>query len=253
MEFRLLGPLQVVVGERFIELGPNRQRLVLAVLLCHRGNRVTTTSLLDALWGPRPPASATDNVYLYVHRLRMALGAARITRRDGYTLHAAPHEIDAHQFDQLAQSGRQALAAGDPHVAGAHLHQALGLWRGSAFADFDDHAAFTMRAAYLADRRLTVLEHRIDADLALGRHADIADELAALVNEHPYRERFHAQRMLALYRSGRQADALAAYRTLRTTLADELGVDPWPNVQRIHLAILRSDLALDMTTPPARL
>ncbi|MCI0687759.1 MAG: tetratricopeptide repeat protein [Sporichthyaceae bacterium] len=251
MEFKLLGPLQVVIDAREVELGPHRQRLLLAVLLCRRGNRVSTTSLVDALWASAPPSSAADNIYLYIHRLRRILGADRITGRDGYALHAAPDEVDAHRFAQLAQAGQQELSDGDSRSASIHLHQALALWRGAAFAGLEDQPLIAAQAAYLDDQRLTALEHRIDADLALARHGELATELTGLTTEYPYRERFHAQRMLALYRSGRQAEALAAYRRLRTILTDDLGVDPWPNVQRLHLAMLRSDPSLDLIAGPA--
>ena len=237
----LLGPVEAVVDGRPAALGGQRQRALLAVLALRANTFVPRTRIVDALWGERPPASAANALQVAVHGLRKSLGADRIeTRGAAYRLRLDPGELDLDRFSELA--GR---AGGAPAEAAATLAAALGLWRGEALADLDEPPFAREERARLEDLRLGVLERRIDADLACGRHDALVGELERLVREDPYRERFRAQLMLALYRSGRQADALDAYRRARSDLVDALGVEPSPALQELERAILRQDASLE--------
>ncbi len=210
--------------------------------------------IVDALWGESPPATATKTVQVYVSRLRKILGAeALVTRGGGYALVAGPDSVDADRFERLAGEGRELLAAGDAAGAAKRLREALDLWRGEALADFAYESFARSEASRLEELRLGALEDRIDAELALAHHAALVPELEALVDEQPTRERLRGQLMLALYRSGRQADALEAYRDGRVRLAEELGLEPGPELQRLERAILSQDPDLDRSSPPARL
>jgi len=250
----MLGPLEVLEGTEPVGLGGARQRAVLAYLLIHRGEAVSVDRIVDALWGESPPATATKTVQVYVSRLRKILGAeALATRGHGYALEAEPDSVDADRFERLAMEGREGLAAGDAAGAAQLLQEALALWRGEPLADVAYESFAGTEASRLEDLRLAALEDRIDAELALVRHAALVPELEALVKEHPTRERLRGQLMLALYRSGRQTDALEAYREGRTRLADELGLEPGPELQRLERAILSQDPELDRPSPPARL
>ena len=248
MEFGVLGPLRARDGDRDIDLGPPKQRLVLALLLCEAGRAVSLDGLIDAIWGSDAPPSAAGNVYLYLSRLRKTLGAERITGRGrgGYTITIAPDELDAARFTELADTGRDALATGDAATASRNLRDALALWRGTPFTGLPDVPALRQQAARLTERYHATVEYRIDADLASGYHAEVVAELHTMVERHPFRERFHEQLMLALYRCGRQADALAAYHGARRVLQDELGLEPGPGLQRLERAILIGDPALDL-------
>ena len=247
MEFQILGPLEVVSEGGRLPLDRRQLRLLLAVLLCHAGQPVSPDRLIDALWGSEPLPSAGSNLHVYVHRLRKALGTDRIVGRGGagYTLSVLPGELDAARFIELGTDGQTALAAGDMGRADRRLREALALWRGDPFSDLDGEPALREEIARLTEHRLIFLEHRIDADLGLGRHADLIPELSALTGEYPYRERFSWQLMLALYRSDRQADALAAYRAARRLLTRELGLEPGPALRELESAILRGDPGLD--------
>lgn len=226
-------------------LGGPKQRAVLAALLLHRGEIVSTDRLIDELWGDRPPASAAKTVQVYVSNLRKALGdGVLVTRGRGYVLEAEHGQVDVDRFETLVTEGRDALRAGDAQLASDRLRQALALWRGPALADFAYEPFAQGEAARLEEERLAALEDRIDADLALGRHAELVGELDALVREHPLRERLHAQLMLALYRSGRQADALERYQRARRERIDELGIEPGRELQELERAILAQDPAL---------
>ena len=250
LSFRILGPFEVIEHERSLGLGGPKQRALLAVLLLHRCEAVSTDRLIDELWGERAPATAAKTVQVYVSNLRKALGdGVLVTRGHGYMLQTEPGQVDLDRFDSLVAEGRRALQAGDPRGASDRLREALGLWRGPPLADFA-YAPFAQgETARLEEARLAALEDRIDADFALGEHAALVGELESLVREHPLRERLQAQLMLALYRAGRQADALERYRQARSELIDELGIEPGPALQELERAILAHDPALQ---PPPR-
>ena len=214
MRFGVLGPFEVVDDHgRALALGGFKQRAVLAILLVHANEVVSTERLIDELWGERPPGSAAKTVQVYVSNLRKALGdGVVVTRGRGYLLRTEQGEVDADRFRALLSEGRGRLSAGDPRRAGAVLREALGLWRGPPLAEFACESFAKGEIARLEEARLAALEDRIEADLALGEHAVLVGELQALAREHPLRERLCGQLMLALYRAGRQSDALAVYR-----------------------------------------
>ena len=251
MEITVLGPVRVLVGGSPVAVGGPKQRLLLAVLACRAGRAVGTNQLIEALWGRHAPASAADNLRLYVHRLRRALGRDRIagSASSGYVLEVSPEHVDSHRFASLVATGRETLSAGDPALALRLLGDALALWQGEPFADLANEPALHDQAARLRELRLAALESRIEADLRVGNHAAVTGELIGLVAEYPFRERLHAQLMLAYYRSGRQADALAVYYRVRTVLIDELGVEPGNELRDLHQAVLRRDPSLDDYRP----
>ena len=248
MEYRILGPLEVVhEGER-VPVGRLKERLVLAVLLLHANEFVSRERLIDELWGASPPPTARKAVNVYVSQLRKVLGDAIATEDGGYRLVVDGGDLDATAARQLLGEARERAAGGDVAEASELLRRAIGLWRGPTLAglSFESHAGD--EAALLDDLRLAALLDRIDCDLALGRHQEVLGELNVLVGEHPLQERLRAQQMLALYRSGRQAEALDAYRDTRYVLVEELGIEPADTLQRLHQAILRHDAALE--APP---
>jgi YVTN family beta-propeller protein len=250
MEFRILGSLQVVAGERQIPLGGAQQREVLAILLLHRGEVVSVDRVVDELWGERPPDTATKTVQVYVSRLRKGLGdGVLVTRGGGYALELNGASVDADQFRRLAVEGREALDDGDPRRARETLTAALDLWRGPPLADFAYEPFAQNEVARLEELRLVALENRGEAELALGHHAALVPELEALVREHPTRERLREELMLALYRSGRQVEALESYRDARRALDEELGLEPGAQLQQLERSILNHDPAID--GPPA--
>jgi predicted ATPase/DNA-binding SARP family transcriptional activator len=241
VEFRVLGPLEVVSGGVPLALGGARQRAVLTLLLLRANELVPRDRLIDGLWGDRPPETAANSVQVAIHGLRKLLGSERVeTRGAGYRLRVAPGELDLERFEQLAERARRER----PARASETLREALALWRGPALADLGQATFAGTESARLEERRTAVLEQRIEADFALARHTELVGELEALVAEHPYRERFRHLFMLALYRSGRQAEALEAYQEARRALVDELGVDPSPVLQELERAILRHDPSL---------
>jgi len=251
LELRLLGPLEVLRAGRAANLGGPKPRALLAVLALEPGRVVSVDSLVEALWPGETPDSAPHAVQVYVSQLRKALGADVLTRRaPGYSLEVEPERVDLHRFVKLASDGRETLAAGDAASSATVLREALALWRGPALADFAYEPFAQTEIARLEELRTVVLEERVEADLALGRHAELVSELEALVQAQPLRERSRAQLMLALYRSGRQADALAAYRTARETLVEELGIDPGPELKALEAAILRQDESLLLEEAP---
>ncbi len=245
MLFRLLGPLEVSDGDHALPIGEGRQRAVLVLLLLHRNETVSSDRLIDALWGETPPATAAKVLQNHVGQLRRALddraGQRLQTRDHGYVLRVSDDELDLECFERLVDEGGAALAAERPAEAAARLREALALWRGPALADVAYQAFARPETVRLEERRIEALEQRIDADLALGRHADVVAELEGLVARHPLRERLRAQLMVALYRCGRQADALEAYGAARHVLLDELGVEPGPELRELQEAILRQD------------
>lgn len=242
MKFLVLGPLVVVSDAGIpLDLGTPKARAVLAVLLCRAGQVVGVDAIVDALWPVSPPAAAVKNVQLYVHLLRRALGDAdRIMRRNGgYLLAAAPDQIDAHRFADLCARHRMTAAGGDLDGARSLLAQALQLWRGDhAYAGLGDTWPVAAEAHRLAEARLAALSSRIDIDMRLAGHADLVPELAGLTRQYPLHERFWAQLMVTLQRSGRPAEALAAYDRARRILAEETGLDPGPELRALQQAIL---------------
>ncbi|MFL5797764.1 MAG: protein kinase domain-containing protein [Actinomycetota bacterium] len=251
MRCLVLGPLEVMNAAGPISLGGPKQRVVLANLAVRANAVVSAETLIDQLWGDEPPESAKNTLQTYISHLRKALGPERIEGRPpGYVLHLAPHELDATQFERLLGEAR--AADGQPARVATILREALALWRGSAFADLAVEGSLAGEIARLEELRLGAIEERISADLASGRHADLIGELEGLTREHPLRERLWAHLMLALYRSGRQADALAAFGRARELLAEELGVDPSPELQRLQERILKQDPDLEVTGEPLR-
>ncbi len=244
--------MEVEAGDRLLDLGGSKQRGVLAMLVLRAGNVVSTDALIDGLWGERPPATAAKSLQVYVSRLRKALGEnAIVTRSPGYLLAATPEEVDLGRFERLVEEAQHEA----PDGAAALLTGALGLWRGTALADLAEEPFARAEIARLEEQRLAALEDRIDADLALGRHASVVAELEGLVHTHPYRERLRGQLMLALYRSGRQADALDAYRDGRSALAEQLGLEPGHDLKDLERRILSQDPSLaapaDPDVPPS--
>lgn len=250
IEFRILGPLEAEGEGRLVPLGGSKQRAVLAILLLARGEAVSVDRLVDELWGEQPPDTATKTVQVYVSRLRKELGQdVVITRGGGYVLDIEPGQLDAERFERLTLEGREALERGEVRRASELLRQALDLWRGPPLGDLAYEPFAQTHIARLEELRLVALEHRIEADLALGNHAALIPELETLVREHPARERLRAQLIIALYRSGRQTDALASYRDARRALVEELGLEPSRELQELERAILAQDPAIDA---PAR-
>jgi DNA-binding SARP family transcriptional activator len=242
LEFRVLGPLEVIDGDRPLPLGTGQQRTLFAMLLLHANEVVSSDRLIDALWGATPAPTAAKTVQVYVSRLRKELGDGRVvTRAPGYALQLDRSELDLARFEQLVGEAQRS----DPERAADVLRRALALWRGPALADLTYESFAQPEIARLEELRWAALEQRIDADLAVGRHAELVGELGALIAEHPLRERLRGQLMLALYRSGRQAEALSAYRQAQRELAEQLGLDPSEELQRLEQAILRQDRALD--------
>jgi len=246
--FRILGPLEVVEGDRLLSLGGPRQRALLAILLLRVNEVVSSDRLADQLWGETPPPTAAKAIQVYVSKLRKQLGENRlVTRAPGYMLTADPSELDLGRFEQLVSKARRA----DPEGAGALLREALALWRGAPLGDLEYEAFAQAEISRLEELRLAVLEERIDADLAAGRHREALGELEGLAAAHPLRERLAGQLMLALYRSGRQAEALDAYQSTRRLLVDEIGLEPNPALQRLEKAILTQDASLDLAEQKA--
>jgi predicted ATPase/DNA-binding SARP family transcriptional activator len=259
VEFRILGPLEVSHAGSPVPVGGPRHRALLTVLLVHADEVVSTERLIQALWGDEAPNSASAIVHVRVSELRKALRAGRpdrdaglLTRGSGYVLQVGVDALDARCFERLVAAGRQALAGGDHESASANLREALALWRGPALVDFADEPFVQVETARLEALRVQALEDRLEADLAVGRHGDVVVELEGLVAEHPLRERLWCQLMLALYRAGRQGQALRTYQAARQILVERLGIDPGPELQRLQTAILRHDPALELRTPAER-
>jgi DNA-binding SARP family transcriptional activator len=248
MEFRILGPLEVSDEGRQVSLGGGKRRALLAVLLLHPNEVVSADRLIDELWGEDSPERAAAALRVNVSRLRKALAQDVLaTRSPGYVIRVEPEELDLHRFERLVDEGRSLLARDLPADASERLRDALSLWRGPALADFAYESFAQTAIARLEEIRLAAVELRIDADLALGRHDELVGELEALVAEHPLRERLRGDLMTALYRSGRQAEALDAYKDARRALVDELGIEPGTALQEQERAILRQDPALNLS------
>jgi DNA-binding SARP family transcriptional activator len=260
MDLRILGPLEVRVAGGTLALGGVKQRAVLAMLALHLDEAVPSDVLVDGLWGEHPPASAVNTLQVYVSRLRRVLqvedtpdgaGVAVLQRRGpGYVLGLDPERLDLRRFQRLVREGTQALRAAPARASGT-LREALGLWRGQPLAEFVEEPFARAEIPHLEQLRLGALEACLEAELAVGRHVQLVSELEYLVAEHPLHEGLHGMLMLSLYRSGRQAEALGAYRRARRILAEALGIDPGRALRELEAAILAHDPGLDWTPPPA--
>jgi DNA-binding SARP family transcriptional activator len=244
--FSVLGPVEATLDGWPLVLGGTRQRALLALLLVRANEVVPGSRLIDEIWGDDPPPSAQNILQGYVSDLRKVLGRGTIeTRGRGYALLVDARRLDLHRFEALV--GRAARE--EPVSAASTLHEALALWRGPALADVRDEIFMAPFAARLEELRLLALERRIAADLQCGRHREVVGELEQLIAEHPLRESLSSSLMLALYRAGRQAEALETCRALQRRLADEIGIEPSPAMQRLQTGILRQDASLDLAEP----
>lgn len=253
LEFRVLGPFEVVGDSQQLDVGPAKQRALLAMLVAHANTVVSTDRLLDELWSGEPPVNARHAVQVYVSNLRKVIepgrspgcnGQVLVTRRPGYLLQVASERLDAACFERLVANGREALADGQTHEAAELLRASLRMWRGPALADLADLPFARVQIARWEQLRMQALGARLDADLALGRHVDLVGELEALVAMYPLREHFWSQLMLALYRASRQGEALLAYHAARKLLIERLGIDPGVEMRQLQAAILRQDPTL---------
>ncbi len=261
MRYQLLGPFDVFDETgRSLALGGERQRALLALLALHANEVVSTDRIVDSLWADDPPETASNVIQVYVSRLRRALEpdlqrgekpSILLTRRPGYTLRVLEGEVDASGFTQKASDGRVALESNNPGVAASLLRSALDLWTGDALADFAYEPFAASFVTRLSEERIGAIEDLVDARLTLGEHDQLIGELEELVDRHPFRERLRAQLMLALYRGGRQADALRAFRSAADSLLDELGIDPGPELQSLEGRILNQDPDLQPVVTPS--
>jgi YVTN family beta-propeller protein len=254
IDYRLLGPVEAGVDGAGLDIGGQKQRALLAVLVLSANQPVPRDVLVDRLWGEHPPPGAQHTLEVYISRLRKTLEPAAgqpvvVTSRGAYLLRAPADSVDVRCFERLAEAGRRALTENAPDRAAEDFRQALDLWRGAPLADVSDEPFAQVQIARLNELRIGITEDRIEADLALGRHADVVSELGALVGAHPLRERLYQLLMVALYRCGRQSEALAVYQSARRVLVNELGIEPSPPLQRVERAILEQDASLE---PPPR-
>ncbi|MFL5965288.1 MAG: BTAD domain-containing putative transcriptional regulator [Gaiellaceae bacterium] len=245
IEIRILGPIELIVDGEVMPLGGHKLRALLALLVLDSNHVVSTDRLLDSLWGENPPRTAQTSLQNLVSQLRKLLASDRLeTKTPGYRLRVDPSEVDAERFRALVADARAMPAAERART----LRDALSMWRGAPLADFAFESFAQSDIAGLDELRLAAVEDRIDSELELGLHAEIAGDIERLVSEHPLRERLRAQLMLALYRSGRQGAALSSYQDARRALVEELGIDPGPALQRLHASIVRQDAGLDPAT-----
>jgi DNA-binding SARP family transcriptional activator/tetratricopeptide (TPR) repeat protein len=257
MEFGILGPLRVVVCGRRIGVASDKQRALLALLLLRANRTVTVDRLVDGVWQERPPATANRLVHTYVWRLRRLLQEAGehrdriVTEPTGYRLLVEDGELDLTRFETMLDQGHAAFAGGDPRQAADLLRGAVELWRGEPLEDVPMAAGHTSELAALGERRTAAVELRMEAELVLGRHAELIGELQRMRAAHPLRERPAGLLMLALYRAGRQAEALEVFRRLRQRLGDELGIDPGREISTLHESLLRGDATVAAPAPPA--
>jgi SARP family transcriptional regulator, regulator of embCAB operon len=255
MDIKLLGALKATIADTPCIPSATKPRQIFALLAVNSGRVVTMSEISDELWGEDPPRSATTTLHTYIRHLRKKLDTVTnndstsknllVTEHGGYRLNIDPDQIDAGRYNQLATTGRRAAASGDHVTAAEKLNAALKLWRGPALADVEIGSQLSIEKAWLEESRLGDLELRLDMDLRLGRHHRLLGELAALCARYPMLEGFHAQYMLALYRSGRQWRALEIYQRLRNVLVNQLGIDPTPRLQNLHHAILSGNTALE--------
>ncbi|MFE4454964.1 BTAD domain-containing putative transcriptional regulator [Streptomyces sp. NPDC056796] len=261
MEIKVLGPL--AARENGVSVVPTaaKPRQILSLLALQADRVVPVATLMEEIWGEDIPRSAATTLQTYILQLRRKIAAAiegdpsrqakdiLITQHGGYLLQVQPGQVDAHEFSQLAASGRAAHEAGDHYAASALLGRALDMWQGSALVDVRIGTVLELEVLRMEEDRMAALERRIDADLVIGRHTEIVPELRVLVARHPMHENFCAQLMTALHRSGGAWRALEAYQRLRVTLVDELGLEPSARLQRLHQAVLSADPALDLPVP----
>jgi DNA-binding SARP family transcriptional activator len=259
VEFRLLGPLEVREGDRVLPLGAGQQRALLAILLLRANEAVSRDQLIDELWGEDPPSTAAKALQGHVSALRGVLEPERkrgaggdviLTRGSGYELRLEADQLDLGVFERLRSEGQAALTDGEPQRAAERLREALDLWRGPPLADFLYEPFAQAEIARLEELRVATLEDRLEAELACVRHQQLIGELEALVQKHPTRERLRGLLMLALYRAGRQAEALDAYQAGRTVLVEELGIEPGRRLRELQQAILKQDPSLDIHPAP---
>jgi DNA-binding SARP family transcriptional activator len=248
LEFRILGPLEVVAEDGPIGLAGPKQRATLAILLLNANRVVSVEQLADDLYSGAAPVTAVTQVQRQISELRKALGSASAieTRSPGYLIRLSAGQLDLDSFQRRAEEAGRALARGDPQSASDLVRNALDLWRGAPLADFAYESFAQTSIQRLEELRLAAVEQRIDAELALGRHAELVGELQELVAEHPLQERLRGQLMLALYRSGRQADALDVYRATREALVEELAIEPTPALRQLERSILAQESSLDL-------
>ncbi|HEU4421103.1 MAG TPA: BTAD domain-containing putative transcriptional regulator, partial [Pilimelia sp.] len=250
LDFRILGPLEVWQGDERVPVEASRERAILAVLLLGANRVVAADRLTELVWGDDPPPRARNTVHTLVWRLRRRLASAGspevlLTQPPGYLVRIEPDQLDLHRFERLLDAGREAMTAGRVAEAERLFGDALGLWRGQPLADVAAEGLRRLEEPRLEELQLQAVEARVEAQLALGRHGELIGELRGLVADHRLREALSGHLMVALYRSGRQAEALETYRSLRAVLAEELGVEPGSALQRLHQAVLRADPALD--------
>src|SRR5215216_1773502 len=244
LDFRVLGPLEITRDGARVEVAGQRQRAVLALLLLNANRVVPTERLVDELWGEQPPRTAVTSLHNALSQLRKLLGGDALrTRPPGYVLHVEPERYDLARFERLLARAREAQGAERAQL----LREALEEWRGPPLAELAYEAFAQSEVRRLEELRVAALEDRMDADLEAGRHSDLVPELETLVAAHPHRERLRGQLMRALYRSGRQANALQAYQDARRELAEGLGIDPGPALRQLHAAILRQAAGLEDT------
>ena len=247
MDFRILGPLEVLSDHEPVRIAAGKQRALLAILLLNANRTVSREHLIDALWSENVPDSAQKMVQIHVSQLRKALPVPRLhTRAPGYLLEVGEDELDLSRFERSVAGARQALSRNDPRKASELLAGALALWRGPALAEFAEPFA-KHESARLEELRLAAVELRIEAELALGHQDDMVGELGTLTAQHPLRERLRSQHMLALYRSGRHAEALASYQAFRRTLAEELGIEPSASLRELERLMLKQDPSLELS------
>ncbi|WP_328973695.1 AfsR/SARP family transcriptional regulator [Streptomyces sp. NBC_00239] len=264
MKIQVLGPLSAEVNGGSIVPTAGKPRQILALLALSPGRVIPVQTLMEEIWGTALPQSALTTLQTYILQLRRRLGTAMgpgvpgsakdvlATRHGGYVLQIPPDAVDVHEYETLVTGGQHAFEEGDDERAAELLRKALGLWNGPALVDVRVGPILEIEVLRLEESRLVTVERRIDADLRLGRHVEVIAELTELIARHPQHEGLHSQAMVALYRSGRQATALDVYRRLRGRLIDELGVEPSPQLQRLHQAMLTVDPALDVVAGPRR-
>jgi DNA-binding SARP family transcriptional activator len=264
MKIQVLGPLSAEVNGGSIVPTAGKPRQILSLLALYPKRVLPVPTLMEELWGTEPPPSALTTLQTYILQLRKRLGTAMgpgapagakdilATRHGGYLLQIDEGCVDVHLYEKLAREGQIAFEAGDNAVSARSFRGALDLWSGAPLVDVKVGPVLDIEVMRLQESRLVTVERRIDADLRLGRHSELIAELTDLTARHPHHEGLHSQVMVALYRSGRQATALAAYRRLRMRLIDELGVEPSPQLQRMHQAMLSVDPQLDVLAGPRR-
>ncbi len=252
-QFKVLGPLEILAGERICAPSQPKVRSVLALLLLRSGRVVPMDTLIEELWGFESPPTAVATVQTYIYQLRRMFeeqelnpfgGQLIVTRPTGYLIRAEPEQLDAAVFERLARQGRMLLEAGRTSEAADVLYRALDMWTGPALADVRRGNLLDAYAVHLEERRISTLELQIQADVRLGKHSELIGELRSLVSTHPLNEWFHGQLMMALSRAGRRSEALQAYQCLRAVLRDELGVDPSPELQRLQHQVLSAGNSL---------